>query len=116
MGSCMKMTTKKGQEKQLQLQSILDDHAGQEKIFLSKSSNIANRVTIVRPTNIKDKTAKGVVQVLGYSNTSCKDYKHFVTKTTVKYTPRADLASWIVNETCSPILLGGRIVDVTGVR
>jgi len=87
------------------MRNILEDHIGQEDAFMM----ISDRVTVVRPTMLKDKRPTGSIRVLSWENE-----KSIIPPS--NQTPRADLASWIVEEICCDIPIGGKVVNITGSR
>jgi len=83
------------------LKHVLNDHCGQEDAFWA----IAKRVTVVRPAMLRDnKRITGTVQELRIQDGNPRMVE----------ISRADLASWIVEEVCCGIPIGGRIANITG--
>jgi len=83
------------------LKHVLNDHCGQEDAFWE----IAKRVTIVRPAMLRDsKKVTGTIKEL-----RIQDDNHRMGELS-----RADLASWIAEEICCGIPIGGRIANITG--
>jgi len=82
------------------LRHVLEDHNGQELAL----ENIHDRTTVVRPTALTDNASTG--NLVEFDDTA---------KSPTTKTDRADLASWIVDES----LLGkhnGKFVNITGVK
>lgn len=83
------------------LKHALNDHCGQEDAFWE----VAKRVTIVRPAMLRDsKKITGTIKELRIQDDNPK----------MAEISRADLASWIVEEVCCGIPIGGRIANITG--
>jgi uncharacterized protein YbjT (DUF2867 family) len=86
----------------LRLRHILADHTGQEHAFHS----LRHRTTVVRATSLTDDKATGKLS-----------YFQDREKPPSTKTDRADLAAWIVDEVCGGTkLVGGRVVNVTGIK
>jgi len=82
------------------LRYILEDHAGQENVIMS---TLPERITIVRPTALNENKATGTVQVFTLPN-----------QPPTTEIPRLDLASWIAEEICCGVLIGGKVISITG--
>jgi NAD(P)-dependent dehydrogenase (short-subunit alcohol dehydrogenase family) len=86
----------------LHLRHVLADHTGQEHAFHS----LRDRTTVIRATHLTDEKATGKL--------ACFQDRE---KPPSTKTDRADLAAWIVEEVCGGTkLVGGRVVNVTGVK
>jgi hypothetical protein len=86
----------------LRLRHVLADHTGQEHAIHS----LRHRTTVVRATHLTDNKATGK---LAY-------FEDREEPPSIK-TDRADLAAWIVDEVCGGTkLVGGRVVNVTGIK
>mmetsp|Transcript_19802 Transcript_19802/g.57461 ORF Transcript_19802/g.57461 Transcript_19802/m.57461 type:complete len:227 (-) Transcript_19802:65-745(-) len=83
------------------LRHILRDHTGQEDAF----NTVMDRTVIVRATALKDNKASGKVREFGDREKS----------PTIQIN-RADLANWVVEEVCSGDPIGGKVVNITGIK
>uniref|UniRef100_A0A7R9VGH1 NAD(P)-binding domain-containing protein n=1 Tax=Pseudictyota dubia TaxID=2749911 RepID=A0A7R9VGH1_9STRA len=83
------------------LRHVLKDHTGQEKAF----GPVSDRTVIVRATALTDNKATGNVKEFGDKEKS----------PTIKI-DRADLAEWVVKEVCAGGTVGGKVVNITGIK
>jgi len=83
------------------LRHVLQDHTGQEKAF----GPVIDRTVIVRATALTDNKATGNVKEFGDKEKS----------PTIKI-DRTDLAKWVVKEVCASGPVGGKVVNITGIK